>query len=259
MGRAFRVFQSQQLSLMLTLLKSLAIPLLEYCYQLWNPWIAKDIQAIEAMQRTLTCKIIEGQHLNYLEWLHELKLYSLQRRLNVIYNYTYLEYNTDMVPNIDGTMGHKIETRKHKGIVTQCVIQYPTNRNPAQFLQENAITVFGPRLYNSFQNIWATSKCLNWKIQIWARQISRVHSWWAQNAASMSPQQETLASSTSNLIWGLKEFTKVVVSLTRPRSSLSCFETTESIQVSKKVRKRNGKYKMKKTLKIEMAQMKKII
>ena len=32
---------------------------------------------------------------------------------------------------------------------TQCVVQYPTNRNPAQSLQENAITVFGPRLYNS--------------------------------------------------------------------------------------------------------------
>ena len=29
------------------------------------------------------------------------------------------------------------------------VIQYPTNRNPAQSLQENAITVFGPPLYNS--------------------------------------------------------------------------------------------------------------
>ena len=32
---------------------------------------------------------------------------------------------------------------------TQCVIQYTTNRNPAQSLQENAITVFGPRLYIS--------------------------------------------------------------------------------------------------------------
>ena len=26
-------------------------------------------------------------------------------------------------------------------------IQYPTNINPAQFLQENATTVFGPRFY----------------------------------------------------------------------------------------------------------------
>ena len=54
-----------------------------------------------------------------------------------------------MVPNIDGTIGHTIKTRKHPSHGTQCVIQYPTNRNPAQSLQENAITVFGPRLYNS--------------------------------------------------------------------------------------------------------------
>ena len=54
-----------------------------------------------------------------------------------------------MVPNIDGTTEHKIKTRKHPRHGTQCVFQYPTNRNPAQSLQENAITVFGPRLYNS--------------------------------------------------------------------------------------------------------------
>ena len=54
-----------------------------------------------------------------------------------------------MVPNIDGTMGHKIKTRRHPRHGTQCIIQYPTNRNPAQSLQENAITVFGTRLYNS--------------------------------------------------------------------------------------------------------------
>ena len=28
-------------------------------------------------------------------------------------------------------------------------MQYPTNRNSAESLQENAITIFGPRLYNS--------------------------------------------------------------------------------------------------------------
>ena len=54
-----------------------------------------------------------------------------------------------MVPNIDGTMGPTIKTRKHPRYGTQCAIQYPTNRNPAQSLYENAITVFGPRLCNS--------------------------------------------------------------------------------------------------------------
>ena len=54
-----------------------------------------------------------------------------------------------MVPNIDGTMGHKLETRKHPRHGTQRVIKDSTNRNPAQSLQENVITVFGPGLYNS--------------------------------------------------------------------------------------------------------------
>ena len=54
-----------------------------------------------------------------------------------------------MLPNIDGAMGHKIKTRKQPRHGRQCVIQYPTNRNPAQSLQENTITVFEPRLYNS--------------------------------------------------------------------------------------------------------------
>ena len=40
-------------------------------------------------------------------------------------------------------------TRKHQRHGTQCVIQYPTNGNPAQSLQVNSITVFGRRLYNS--------------------------------------------------------------------------------------------------------------
>ena len=54
-----------------------------------------------------------------------------------------------MVPNIDGTIGLTIKTRKHPRHGTQCIIQYPTNRNPKQSLQENTITVFGPWLYNS--------------------------------------------------------------------------------------------------------------
>ena len=47
-----------------------------------------------------------------------------------------------MVPNIDGTMGHKIKTIKDCRHGTQYVIQYSTNRNPAQSLEENAIPVF---------------------------------------------------------------------------------------------------------------------
>ena len=46
-------------------------------------------------------------------------------------------------------MGNKIKTINHQRHATQCVIEHPTNRSQAQSLQENAITVFGPLLYNS--------------------------------------------------------------------------------------------------------------
>ena len=54
MGWVLRVFQSRKRSLVLTLLKSIIIPLLEYCCQLWTPWKSKYIQAIEAIQQTFT-------------------------------------------------------------------------------------------------------------------------------------------------------------------------------------------------------------
>ena len=54
-----------------------------------------------------------------------------------------------LVPNIDGTMGHTIKTKKRPRHGAQIVIQYLTNRNPAQTLQENAKTVFMPRPYYS--------------------------------------------------------------------------------------------------------------
>ena len=63
-----------------------------------------------------------------------------------------------MVPNINGTMGHTIKTRKHPRHETQSVIQYPTKRSIAQSLQENAITVFGPRLYNSLPKYLSDSE-----------------------------------------------------------------------------------------------------
>ena len=112
MGLVLRVFQSRKRSLMLTLLKSLVIPQLEYCCQLWNPWKAKDIQLSKRLA-TFTYKITEVQHLNYWERLHELKLYSLQRS-RVCYIIIYIwEITQNMVPNIDGTMEHTIKTRKH--------------------------------------------------------------------------------------------------------------------------------------------------
>ena len=106
MGWVLGVFQSRERSLMLTLLKSLVVPLLEYIpRQLWNTWKVKDIEAIEAIQRTFTNKITEVQHLNYWERLHELKLYSLQRRRERYIMIYIWKITQHMVPIIANTTG----------------------------------------------------------------------------------------------------------------------------------------------------------
>ena len=48
-----------------------------------------------------------------------------------------------MVPNIDGTIGHTIKTRKHPRHGTQCVIQYPTMK-PFPLLTEFADIALRP-------------------------------------------------------------------------------------------------------------------
>ena len=94
MGFMLRVFQSRKRSHMLTLLKSLVIPLLEYCCQLWNPWKAKDMQAIEVIQRTCTYKITESTALKLLGKTSQTQIVLSPDTPSTLFNYIYLEDNT---------------------------------------------------------------------------------------------------------------------------------------------------------------------
>ena len=75
-----RTFVTRKKFPMLTLFKSLVLPLVEYCCQLWSPAILGDIRAIESVQRNFTSKIDGMESLTYWERLDELGLYSLERR-----------------------------------------------------------------------------------------------------------------------------------------------------------------------------------
>ena len=83
-GWALRTFQSRETNLMLTLLKVLIRPHLEYGCQVWNPHKACEIKLLESVQRSFTRKIdgttVGTVKMNYWERLQHLKLYSLQRR-----------------------------------------------------------------------------------------------------------------------------------------------------------------------------------
>ena len=138
-----------------------------------------------------------------------------------------------MVPNIDGTIGHTIKTRKHPRHGTECDIQYLTDRNPAQPLQENAITVFGPRLYNSLPKYLRDIKSVkteNFKFE---------HDKFLDTIRDQPEMPNYVTASGSNSI--LDQFTHLRAQGIYhmggvPDSAMEqscCFEATPSIQVSK--------------------------
>ena len=65
---------------MVRLYKSLVRPRLEYCVQAWNPYLQKDIEKLERVQRRAT-KLIEGfRNLSYEARLNKTGLISLEQR-----------------------------------------------------------------------------------------------------------------------------------------------------------------------------------
>ena len=81
-GWGLRTFWSRSRSVMLTLLRSLVQPKLDYCSQLWSPADQKSINKLESVQRHLVNRIKDRKldGLNYWEKLKELRLYSQERR-----------------------------------------------------------------------------------------------------------------------------------------------------------------------------------
>ena len=81
-GWGLRTFWGRSRKVMLTLLKSLVQPKLDYCSQLWSPADQLSINKLEAVQKNFINRIKDSKlvSLNYWEKLRELRLYSQERR-----------------------------------------------------------------------------------------------------------------------------------------------------------------------------------
>ena len=81
-GWAIRTFRRRGRHLMLTTLRNLVQPRLDYCSQLWSPRDQYSINLLESVQHNFISKIrdraLDG--LNYWEKLSELRVYSQERR-----------------------------------------------------------------------------------------------------------------------------------------------------------------------------------
>ena len=81
-GWALRTFRGRGRYLMVTVLRSLIQPRLDYCSQLWSPRDQKSINLLESVQRNfiyqIRCPALKGK--DYWEKLSELRIYSQERR-----------------------------------------------------------------------------------------------------------------------------------------------------------------------------------
>ena len=144
-GWILRTFKTRAQTLMITLWKSLVMPLLDYCSQLWSPSSPGLIQSIEKVQVSYLNKVQGMSVLTYWEQIKQLKMYSLERRrerYRIVYMWKVLE---GMVPNF----GVEVSYNKRRG--RYCVVPAIRSAAPCriQTIRFGSMGVNGPRLFNS--------------------------------------------------------------------------------------------------------------
>ena len=140
----FRSFKTRDNFLLLTLLKSLILPKLDYCSILYFPTNLGDLRKLEQIQSNFTMRMNcgrfeDGKRRNYWERLQLLNLYSIERRIErygVIMAWKILH---GLVVN----PGICFKNREGRNGI-ECVIPKFCGTQ-----RENSFLVHGPRLFNA--------------------------------------------------------------------------------------------------------------
>ena len=156
-GWVLRTFYSRRMSIMKTLFKSLIVPHVDYCSQLWMPIKSTQIQIIEKLQKDFFKKIPEMRDLDYWEQLKHMKMLSLQRRLEryrIIYIWKILE---GLVPNCGVQVSQELGRSGRKCLIPSLNTK---SKQSVQTLKEQTFQVNGPQLFNTLpSSVRNTTKC----------------------------------------------------------------------------------------------------
>ena len=80
LGILFRGFSTRNSDFLLRAYKTYIRPILEYCSSIWSPYLIKDIEQLERVQRFFTRRVSSLKFHSYSERLKILKLESLELR-----------------------------------------------------------------------------------------------------------------------------------------------------------------------------------
>lgn len=153
---ALRSFQSRSKDFILTVWKSIILPHLDYCSQLWNPFKAGEINCLELIQKCFICRISCFSEISYWDVLKDLELYSLQRRrerYRIIYLWSILE---GLVPNPKPS---QIYAKYNSRLGRTCAVPV-VKQGPYQKLICSSFAVHAARLFNCLpKEIRSTTNC----------------------------------------------------------------------------------------------------
>ena len=155
MGWVLRTFESRSPQLMKTLLKTLILPHIDYCSQLYCPVRPADIQKLEKIQKDFLKRIPGLRQQSYWQQLETFQMYSIQRRLEryrTIYVWKVLE---SLVPNCGLKVTHTEETRLGR----RCAAAEGRGRE-ARASFDQTFQFHGPRLFNALpKDVRNLTKC----------------------------------------------------------------------------------------------------
>ena len=143
-GYILRTFIIRNPEPLMMLFKSIVLPHLEYCVIVWNPYLQKEINMLEQVQRSFTSRLDGMNDLNYYQRLKKLNIYSLERRRDryiILYIFKIL---CNIVPNPG--LSYKYSSRRGK------ILQHPSvtsSNSHAATLSYHSFIRRAPRIFNS--------------------------------------------------------------------------------------------------------------
>ena len=156
-GWVLRTFYCRRTDFMKTIFKTLIVPHVDYCSQLWMPIKPGPILAVEKLQKDFLNRIPALRGLDYWSQLEHVKMLSLQRRLEryqILYVWKILE---GLAPNC-GISASKAEGRK--GRLCHVPKVNIKSSSATQTLKEQTFQVNGPQLFNCLPvYLRNTTKC----------------------------------------------------------------------------------------------------
>ena len=156
-----RSFKTRSKDLMLQLWKTIVIPRLDYCSQLWNPHQSYLINQLEDVQKFFIRNIAGFRHKEYTTALKELKLYSLQRRrerYQIIYLWSIIE---GLTPNIETPNDILVKVQSDTSSrLGRRIATRPLRNSRFSTLRFNSLPFNGARLFNCLpKSIRNTTEC----------------------------------------------------------------------------------------------------